>query len=172
MQFSASRRWLFFPLGVAVVLVGLGVQLWSDPGASRLIAGLVVGVPAVGVVALLWRIARPFRLVVTPDVVRYRRLEVPWSDVVAVHDRTTGANRFLLLQCTEDSAARLGSHPGLTRRLLRHDDETRGRACVEIPGPFDHHEELVAWLEAVRARNAGGDVEAPVDDPENAEPPH
>ncbi|WP_278237010.1 hypothetical protein [Isoptericola sp. AK164] len=173
-QITASRARMLWPLAAAAVFLALGVAMVSDE--VRPLSVAVVVVFAVGVGVLLWRVVRPVRLVVTRDGVRYRRLELPWDDVVAVHERSTGANRFVLLQITDEAAARLGSQHGVTRRLLRNDDDTCGKACVEVAGPFDHHDELVTWLEAVRARSAGSADDtrssADVEAPESADPPH
>ncbi|MEG3614998.1 hypothetical protein [Isoptericola haloaureus] len=149
-QITASRARMLWPLAAAAVFLALGVAMVRDEVRPLSIA--VVVVFAVGVGVLLWRIVRPVRLEVTQAGVRYRRLELPWDDVVAVHERSTGANHFVLLQITDEAAARLGSQQGVSRRLLRHDDDTSGKACVEVAGPFDHHGELVAWLADVRLR--------------------
>ncbi|WP_402467626.1 hypothetical protein [Isoptericola aurantiacus] len=148
-RITPPRRWLFLSLAASLVLFPLGLDLWLTEGANRMVAGLLLGVSLVGAVVSGWRIARPARLEVTPAGVRYRHLDLAWSDVAGVRDRTTSGNRFVVLDLTDDAAARLG---GGGRPVRRSDEGT----CVEVPGPFDHHDELVAWLDDVRVRPRGG----------------
>jgi len=147
-RITPPRRWLFLSLAASLVLIPLGVNVWLADDANRTVAVLLLGVSLLGVAVSGWRIARPARLEVTPAGIRYRRLDLAWSDVAGVRDRTTSGNRFVLLDLTDAAAARLGAG----RPLRRGDDGT----CVEIPGPFDHHDELVAWLEDVRVRPPDG----------------